>query len=100
MNTEVKMTRLGNLAGRRLTPIFLLGSMLSGGAGARLYAQLQAPGVTTSVASPQPLGTTITFTASATDSNPNPVTYRFETSPDGVNFSVVKDYSLDNILLW
>jgi hypothetical protein len=52
------------------------------------------------MASPQPLGTTMTFTASATDSNPNPVTYRFETSPDGVNFSVVQDYSLNNIWLW
>ncbi len=94
------MTHQDNFPARRLARVLVLVSILSGGTGARLYARLQVQAVS-SVASPQPLGTTITFTASASDSNAgNPVTYRFETSPDGVNFSVAQDYSLTNAWLW
>jgi arylsulfate sulfotransferase len=55
-----------------------------------------------SAASPQLLGTTITWTASATDSNPGPVTYKFEVAMPGSNqtFSLVSDFSLTNTLNW
>ncbi len=53
-------------------------------------------------ASPQVLGTTITWTASATDSNPGPVTYKFEVAPPGSNptFATISDFSLANTLNW
>ncbi|MGD0133672.1 MAG: aryl-sulfate sulfotransferase [Bryobacteraceae bacterium] len=58
--------------------------------------------LTPSSASPQILGTMITWTASATDSNPGPVTYKFEVAPPGSNptFSTISDFSLGNTLNW
>src|SRR5580658_10696544 len=66
-----------------------------------LHATIQVQ-LTPSPASPQPLGTVITWTASATDSNPGPVTYKFEVALPGANqtFATVSDYNLGNTLNW
>lgn len=71
-----------------------------GGLSAQLHATIQAQ-LTPSLASPQSLGTTITLTASATDSNPGPVTYKFEWQMSGnSNFHMMRDFSLGNTLKW
>ena len=66
-----------------------------------LQATIQVQ-VTPSAAPPQLLGTMITWTASATDSNPGPVTYKFEVALPGPNsaFSTVSDFNLGNTLNW
>jgi arylsulfate sulfotransferase len=48
------------------------------------------------------LGTVITWTATATDSNPGPVTFKFELAMPGANptFASISDYSLGNTLNW
>ena len=48
------------------------------------------------------MGTMITWTASATDSNPGPVTYKFEVALPGSNqpFSLVSDFNLGITLNW
>jgi hypothetical protein len=56
--------------------------------------------VSTSVVSPQPLGSRITITASATNSNPGPVTYRFENTGPGGAFTVQRDFSVSNTFDW
>ena len=57
--------------------------------------------ISSSVASPQALGTSITWTAAAVDSNPNPVTYRFEVAPSPyTNYTVLQDYSTDPTFAW
>ncbi len=66
-----------------------------------LHATIQVQ-LMPSQASPQVLGTVITWTASATDSNPGPVTYKFEVALPGSNqpFSLVSDFNLGNTLNW
>src|SRR5580658_8580382 len=66
-----------------------------------LHATIQVQ-LTPSPASPQPLGTVITWTATATDSNPGPVTFKFELAMPGANptFASISDYSLGNTLNW
>lgn len=55
-----------------------------------------------SLSSPQPVGTLISFAASATDSSPGPVTYRFEISSvnSSTSFHTVRDYTLRNTYDW
>jgi len=66
-----------------------------------LYATIQVQ-LIPSPASPQFLGTVITWTASATDSNSGPVTYKFEVALPGSNqpFSLISDFNLGNTLNW
>lgn len=73
----------------------------SGCLSAPMHATIQVQ-LAASPPSPQPLGTVITWTATATDSNPGPVTYRFEVAPAGSNptFSLITDFSLGNTLSW
>ena len=96
------MQRLGDTwsrGRRRYFPALILA--FCGCIGAPLHASIQVQ-VTPSAASPQLLGTTITWTASATDSNPGPVTYKFEVALPGPNsaFSTVSDFNLGNTLNW
>jgi arylsulfate sulfotransferase len=90
-------------AGRRSRSCLAIVLMLCGGVCAQTN---QIPPTITvqilpSAPSPQPLGTTISWTATATDSGPGPITYRFElTEAGGSTFSVVQDFSLPNILQW
>jgi arylsulfate sulfotransferase len=55
----------------------------------------------TSVKSPQPVGTSITLEAKATDSGPGPVTYQFQVqAPGSTTFSMIQDFSLLPIFNW
>ena len=60
---------------------------------------MAAPSVSsfvTSLPSPQPLGTTVTLTASASDPTPGTISYRFEIgAASGTTLSMVRDYSVD-----
>lgn len=57
--------------------------------------------VNSSLPSPQPLGTQITWNAKALDSNPNPVTYRFEIAPSPYTaYSMLQDYSTAQAFTW
>jgi arylsulfate sulfotransferase len=50
----------------------------------------------TSLNPPQPLGTTITITASATDTDPGVISYRFEIGAvSSANLGMVRDFSVD-----
>ena len=70
-----------------------------------LAVPVPASGLTVRLAashvSPQLLGTTITFTAGATSSTTNPLSYRFEVAPPGsFVFSLVRDFSTVRALNW
>lgn len=49
---------------------------------------------------PQPVGTTITWTASAADPNPGTLEYQFSVRPPGGDFAVVRDFSPSNSFQW
>src|ERR1017187_9616079 len=59
-------------------------------------SSLQAPvsigSFTPSVSSPQPLGTQVTWTATATDSNAGPLTFQYSVAYGNGAFSVVRDF--------
>jgi hypothetical protein len=65
-----------------------------------LHAAVSTPVVGSSLTSPQPLGTTITFTASATDTDAGPIRYRYRTRPTTGIFSTVRDFSPTTTLAW
>lgn len=61
---------------------------------APLFAVIQIQSLSPSIASPQPLGTRITWTAVAADSNPGPLTFQFNVIyPSGAS-SMVVDFNL------
>jgi len=60
---------------------------------APLYATVTIQSMTPSVASPQPLGTTVTWTVKATDSNPNTLTFQFNVTPPQGTLTMVKDFN-------
>ena len=49
---------------------------------------------------PQPVGATLTFTASATDIDPGPIRYRFRVRPAAGTFSMVRDFAPNATLAW
>ena len=59
------------------------------------------PAPATSLASPQPLGTTVTFTASATDTAPGTISYRYQIGTAGSStLNMVRDFSVDPTLVF
>jgi arylsulfate sulfotransferase len=58
-----------------------------------LHATVQIVSVTPSVRPPQVLGTSITWTVTATDSNPNPLTFQFNVGAPGAPVSLAKDFN-------
>ncbi len=57
--------------------------------------------INSSLASPQPLGTVVNWVASAVDSNPNPVTYKFEVARTPyTTFSLLQDFSTAKNFNW
>jgi len=62
------------------------------------FAAIQVQ-LTPSVPSPQLVGTTVTWTATATDPNPGLLNYRYTVTFDNVP-GVVRDYSQDNTFNW
>ena len=55
--------------------------------------------LTPSLASPQTVGTTITWTAAASDGT-NPLWYRFSAATPGGSFSIFRDYQSVNSFVW
>lgn len=79
------------MAGRFLLPLL---------ASAVLQASMQVH-LATSLPSPQPVGTRIALTASATDNNSGPVTYKFEYAPPRSSvFRILRDFSVNNTFDW
>jgi len=57
--------------------------------------------VTSSRPSPQPVGTTVIWSAAGTTSNGGPVTYKFELqAPGSGSYSLLRDFSLVNVFAW
>ena len=59
-----------------------------------LYATVTILSMTPSVASPQPLGTTVTWNVTATDSNPGPLTFQFNLAYASQAFSLARDFNV------
>jgi arylsulfate sulfotransferase len=56
------------------------------------FATISVPTLTPSVASPQPIGTSITFTTTATDTGTGPLAFQFLITPPGGSNNMVKDF--------
>ena len=65
-----------------------------------LHATITISSFTVSPASPQPVGTSVTLTAMASDTAPGDIRYRFSVKPPGGSWGVVRDYSPVNTLDW
>ncbi len=75
-----------------------LAACLSGGGSAQAMITVKINGSQTS---PQPLGTHVVWTAAAVDSNPNPVTYRFEVATEPyTTYRMLQDYSTSHSFEW
>jgi len=57
------------------------------------YATVQILSETPSLAAPQAIGTTITWTVTASDTNPGPLTFQFNVAPPGGHLVLVKDFN-------
>jgi arylsulfate sulfotransferase len=77
----------------RRTLLFFSVLTLSAGLLQPLRATVTIQSVTPSVASPQPLGTPVTWTVTATDSNPGPLTFQFSTALGSGAVDLVKDFN-------
>ncbi len=64
---------------------------------AQAVVQIQ---LTPSLPEPQPVGTRVTWTVTATDSNPGAQDYRFNVRSPGGTFRLVRDYSPSTTLTW
>ena len=58
------------------------------------FAAVQITALTPSLKSPQLLGTPVTWTVTATDSNPGPLTFQFNVAIPAQSFSMVKDFNV------
>ncbi|MGD0360241.1 MAG: aryl-sulfate sulfotransferase [Bryobacteraceae bacterium] len=64
---------------------------------ARIFAGVTIVSLTPSHASPQPIGKTIAWTATATDSNTGPLTFQFNVTPPGGAATMVKDFNVGTL---
>ena len=71
---------------------------LSGGAAIR--AEVSISSLSPSESSPQPVGTSITFTATAADQETGDLRYRFRVRPAGGAYETVIDYGVSNSFVW
>jgi hypothetical protein len=82
---------------RRLFALTLL--MLLGPLGGVSYAAVEVE-LTPSSPSPQPVGTTVTWTAEASDTEPGILDYQFSVLTPTAGFIVVRDFSPSNSFEW
>ena len=68
--------------------------------GGRVRAAVQVQQLSPSVSSPQPVGTTVVWTASATDTSSGDLVYRFSVQPPSGDFAVVRDFAASNFFEW
>jgi len=61
---------------------------------ASAHATVKIVGLTPSVASPQVLGTSVTWKALAKDSNSGPLTFQFQESAPGASLTVTRDFNV------
>jgi len=61
------------------------------------FATVTIVSMTPSHASPQPIGKTITWTATATDSGAGPLAFQFNITPPGGQLTLVKDFNLGTL---
>ncbi len=73
-------------------------SVVAGGAAARAEVSLSA--LTPSLASPQPVGTAVTFTAEAAGEAAADLRYRFRARAAGGDWQTVIDYGVSNAFVW
>ena len=64
---------------------------------APLCATVTIESLTPSVAPPQPVGTTVTFSVKATDSNANDLTFQFNVAPPNGTLALVKDFNIGTL---
>lgn len=81
-----------NVWGRLMGLLGLLAGVLT-----PAYAMVQITSLTPSLKSPQPIGTAITWTAIATDSNTGPLTFQFNVAIPGSSLALVKDYNVGTL---
>jgi arylsulfate sulfotransferase len=62
-----------------------------------LYAKVTIVSMTPSVASPQPLGTVVTWTVKAADSNPNPLTFQFNVASGSQPYVLARDFNIGTL---
>ena len=62
-----------------------------------LHATVTISSVTASLPSPQPLGTPVTFTVTATDSNPGPLTFQFNTAFKKQSFDIIRNFNVGTL---
>lgn len=62
-----------------------------------LNATVTITSVTPSVVSPQAVGTPVTFTVTATDSAPGPLTFQFSTAFRNQSFSIVRNFNVGTL---
>lgn len=65
--------------------------------GTPAYATVAIVSFLPSALSPEPIGTTITWTASGTDSNAGPLTFQFNLTPPGGKLMLVKDFNVGTL---
>ena len=61
--------------------------------GAPAYATVAVSSLTSSVSSPQLLGTSVTWTATGTDTGAGPLTFQFNVTPPGGSLMMIKDFN-------
>jgi hypothetical protein len=61
---------------------------------APLYATVTITSMTSSVASPQPLGTQVKWTVKATDTNPNALTFQFNVAAGSNPYQLARDFNI------
>jgi hypothetical protein len=64
---------------------------------ATAQAAVQIVSMSPALKSPQPVGATIAWTATATDSNPGPLTFQFNVTPPGGVLSTIKQFNVGTL---
>ena len=67
---------------------------------AAAMAAVSTPSLTPSLPQPQPVGTRISFTAQASDTDSGAIRYRFRVRPAGGAYNTVRDFSPSDTLTW
>src|SRR5579864_7450930 len=63
-------------------------------AGLPAHATVRIVSMTPSLAAPQPIGSVVTWTATATDSNPGPLTFQFNVALPRKSLSLAQDFNV------
>jgi hypothetical protein len=81
---------------KRIHLLYTAGLLAAWGT-APLLATVTIQSITPSVVSPQPLGTPVTWTVKATDSNPNNLTFQFSVAAGPRAYALVRDFNVGTL---